>query len=75
MPEIFERANGVIYKRNFGQDPASRIPMASTQAENKSPMFRHHWVQILVAAETNPALQDALLNAVIIYELTRTKHD
>ena len=74
MPKIFERASGVTYQREFGENPVNRIPVTTLDPDLANPMFRHPWVQILMAAQTNRTLSDALHNAVMIYELTKN-HD
>jgi hypothetical protein len=67
---IYERANGVIYAREFGSTERSVVGYDT----NGSPDRIHlsEWNDILRAAETNPALQEALDRAIIIYKLSQT---
>jgi hypothetical protein len=73
MTKIYERSDGVVYVRDFGQEPSTRVPV--TDVEQTSPIFRHAWMKILTASQTNPALRDALLNAIMIYELTKKQDE
>lgn len=66
---IYERANGVIYAREFGSSEKKVVGYDVTG----SPAQRNfsEWNDILQAAETNPALQDALDCVKIVYNLGR----
>lgn len=75
MPKIFERVDGVVYSREFGQDPKSRVAVEHDKSVYQNPIFGYPWVEILVAAENNTTLQDALIKAVMIYELTLTRNE
>jgi hypothetical protein len=67
---IYERANGVIYARESGTTERSVVGYDT----NRSPDWIHlsEWNDILAAAETNPALQEALDRVKIVYNLSRS---
>jgi hypothetical protein len=71
---IYERADGVTYARKPGSDPKSRIAIG-WDSRVQEDLDRFHkdvlWANILREAEHNPALQDALERAKVIYELSR----
>lgn len=66
---IYERANGVIYARESGTAERSVVGYDVSS----SPDQRHfsEWNDIFRAAETNPALQEALDRVKIVYNLSR----
>jgi hypothetical protein len=71
---IYERADGVTYARKLGADPESRIAIGwDSQVQEDIDRFRKDvlWTNILREAEHNPALQDALERAKVIYELSK----
>jgi hypothetical protein len=72
---IYERANGVVYAREMGADPSERFEIGyqSTDAYDLHSNIRENqlWNNIRVAAQSNPALQDALDRAMVIYELSK----
>jgi hypothetical protein len=86
---IYERANGVVYAREFGADPNTRFevgyeydPITGHKIDHDSrtsdgrPLHAHiqenkMWGEIRRAAPTNPALQDALDRAIMIYQLSK----
>jgi hypothetical protein len=66
---IYERANGVITAREFGSSEKRVIGYdVSNSAER---IHLSEWNDVLRAAETNPALQEALDRAIIIYNLSK----
>ena len=83
---IYERADGVIYAREFGADPITRKVVGYQDPKSHDPITGHkidtvfgmdmrrvaELVAILQAAETNPTLQDALERVIMIYKLTKT---
>lgn len=77
---IFERANGIIYSREFGASVDTRKEIATYNDPRTSdgrPLHEHIqedklWGDIRRAARTNPTLQDALDRAVMIYSLSKT---
>ena len=66
---IYERANGVITARESGSTEKHVIGYDVTA----SPEQKHlsEWNEILRAAETNPALQEAVDRVRIVYNLSR----
>ena len=88
---IYERANGVVYAREFGADPATRqvigydydpvtgqkIPHNwDSRTSDGRPLHDHImedklWGEIRREARTNPTLQDALVRAIMIYQLIK----
>ena len=82
---IYERAEGIIYAREVGADPSTRRVIGYEYAKSYDPITGHKIDTILgmdsrrvaelvgmaQAAETNPALQEALDRAKIIYQLTK----
>lgn len=73
---IYERAEGIIYAREFGADPADRFVVGYESGQDYDPM-RHIikenqlWNEIRQAAQTNPALQEALDRVKVLYELSK----
>ena len=79
MP-IFESPDGgnTVYSREHRSDQRELIRMPDARTHDGRPMHEHImesklWGNIRRAAETNPALQDALERAIMIYHLTKTK--
>lgn len=72
---IYERANGVVYAREMGADPSTRFEIGYelTDAYDVHSSIRENqlWNNIRLAAQTNPALQEALDRAMVIYELSK----
>ena len=82
---IYERNGDEIYAREFGETERTLIGHRY-EIENKPdprtsdgrPLHEHlmedkMWGEIRRAARSNPALQDALNRAIMIYKLTKTK--
>jgi hypothetical protein len=66
---IYERANGVITAREFGSTEKRVIGYdVNSSAEQ---IHLSEWNDILRAAETNPALREALDRVKILYNLSR----
>ena len=68
---VYERADGRIYARKIGD--TKRILIGEEYiADNhyRRSEIAQEWVPIVLAAEQNPALQDALERVKIIYELS-----
>ena len=79
MP-IFESPDGghTVYSRESGSDQRELIKTYDPRTSDGRPLHEHIreselWGNIRRAAETNPALQDALERAIMIYHLTKTK--
>lgn len=70
---IYEHADGVTYAREFGAPAADRFEIGRTIERQK---FDHayqqnqFWADVVEAAESNAALQDALDRAIMIYRLS-----
>lgn len=86
---IYERDGDMVYAREAGADPATRIEIGhdyDTHEERRDADIRvgmkkkrdeliedQLWFAIRRAARTNPALQDILDHAIMIYQLTKIK--
>jgi phage terminase large subunit-like protein len=78
---IYERDKGKVYAREFGSDPATRT-LIGWDYDPKSPdrymspsevdMASYtEWMEIKKFAKTNPALQIALDNVILIHKITK----
>ena len=74
---IYERADGVIYAREVGANPNTRIVVGYESPQDYERVTGSNedkmWVNIRRAAKTNPALQEALERARVIYELSKNE--
>jgi hypothetical protein len=74
---IYERVDGVVYARESRADPLSREAIGwDADSYPESMAFNvlkesNYWRDILIAAKTNPTLQEALDRVKIIYELSK----
>jgi hypothetical protein len=73
---VYERADGVIYAREFGADPQTRFVVGYESGKDYDPVRNNIkenqlWHEIRSAAETSPALQEALDRVKVIYELSK----
>jgi hypothetical protein len=71
---IYERDGARVYARKIGE--TERILIGedyNLDLRRWSTEIAEEWVPIVQAAEHNPALQDALERAKIIYELSKTQ--
>ena len=74
---IYERADGVIYAREFGKTERKEIGRYYDSRTNDGRPLHDHimedrlWGEIRSAAKDNPALKEALDRAKIIYELSK----
>ena len=75
-PLIYERDGHTVYQREAGANPATR----SEVGHDYDPRSLREWIQqdklwgdIRRAARANPALQDILDHAIMVYHLTRTE--
>jgi len=81
---IFERVGGVVYSREFGADPSTRVvvgwdydPSKPTFDPRESTILGMpvtkvgELVAIARAAETNPTLNEALERLKILYHLSK----
>lgn len=69
---IYERVDGRVYAREMGSTERVLIGEEYVLDTNRRRMqIADDWVPIVESAEQNPALQDALDRAKLIYELTK----
>ena len=76
---IYERIDNVIYAREAGANPATRIEIGrdyDPRTSNGIPLIEQvredkMWGEIRRMAETNPTLQDALDKCIMIYKLSK----
>ncbi|MEY4331371.1 MAG: hypothetical protein RLZZ196_109 [Bacteroidota bacterium] len=76
---IYERVGDAIYSREFGSDPSTRKIIGvdyDPRTSDGRPLIEHlrdskMWGEIHRMAETNPALQKALANVIMIYRLSK----
>jgi hypothetical protein len=75
---VYERDGSTIYAREIGADPSTRkaigwdYPYTKDNAEwAKKFLDEFLWTEIMTAAETNPALQEALERVKVIYYLSK----
>lgn len=66
---IYERADGVTYAREFGEDPDTRVAIGWDL--NK----QYQWDKIEHTAKSHPALQEALDRVIVVYELCKNDND
>jgi hypothetical protein len=77
---IYERANGIVYARESGAEPSTRKEIGwdyDTRTSDGRPLRDHIqnsklWGDIHRASKTNPALQEALDQVMVIYNLSKT---
>ena len=78
---IYERNKGIVYARERGSDPNTRIEMGweyDPRTSDGRPLHDHMmddkmWGEIRREARTNPTLQKALDRAIMIYKLSKEK--
>lgn len=74
-PLIYERADGITYAREFGDDPSTRTPIKWDSLDqvhiNSVLDDASLWLDIRRAAETNKTLHDALEHVKILYHLSK----
>jgi hypothetical protein len=73
---VYERADGIIYAREQGADPRERFVVGYESGKDYDPVRNNIrgsqlWHEIRLAAESNPALQEALDRVKVIYELSK----
>lgn len=71
---VYEKADGITYARKVGDPPDARFEIGreyDSEKLHKELMDAKLWGKIHRAAESNPALQEALDRAKVIYELSR----
>jgi hypothetical protein len=78
---IYERADGIVYAREFGAEPGTRKEVGwdyDPRTSDGKPLSHHimedkMWGEIRRMAPTNPSLQKALDNVILIYKLSYGK--
>ena len=76
---IYERADGVVYAREFGSSERKEIGWNyDSRTSDGRPLHEHImddklWGEIRREAKTNPALQSALDRVIMIYKLSKDK--
>ena len=72
---IYERADGIVYAREEGADPRERFVIGYESADaydvRSNIQENQLWNNIRLAAQSNPALQEALDRAMVIYKLSK----
>jgi hypothetical protein len=71
---IYEKAEGITYARKMGDPADARFEVGrdyDSQKLHRDLMHSKLWGQIHRAAESNPALQEALDRVIVIYELSK----
>jgi hypothetical protein len=77
---IYEKADGITYAREFGSDPSTRFPIGWDYVSKPDPVKVSTifgtpvsevavYIEMMEAAKTNPALQEALERAKLLYHL------
>jgi hypothetical protein len=67
---IYEKADGITYARKFGAPHNERFEIGRDYQRYLKDELRL-WEEIVRAGRTNPALQDALDRAKIVYHLSK----
>ena len=73
---VYERWDGIIYAREMGAKPSERFVVGYESGKEYDPVRNEIkenqlWHEIRSAAESNPALQEALDRVKVIYELSK----
>ena len=82
---IYERADGVTYAREFGDDPKDRFPIGwdyvpKNNERSESTIFGVPvseiaiYIEMMEEAKTNISLQEALDRAKIVYHLGKKEN-
>lgn len=79
---IYERHDGVVYAREFGSDPSTRIEIGRNydhRTPDGKPLHDHLmedklWGEIRRTAETHPALQAELERVKMLYYLIKEEN-
>jgi hypothetical protein len=83
---IYERVDDTVYRRETGAGPGTRTEVGHDYKQHRDLRIQENmkqkhdrimedqlWHNIRTAAHTNPALQDILDHAIMLYHLTKTK--
>ena len=68
---IYEKADGITYAREFGAPHHERFEIGRDYARYLKDEL-HLWEEIVRAGRNNPALQEALERAKIVYHLSKS---
>lgn len=68
---IYEKADGITYAREFGAPHHERFEIGRDYERYLKDEL-HLWESIVRAGRTNPALQEALERAKIVYHLSKS---
>jgi hypothetical protein len=76
---VYEKADGVVYSREFGSDPSTRKEIGwdyDPRTSDGRPLHEHIledklWGEIRRAAKTNEVLRKELERVKILYELSK----
>lgn len=74
---VYERHDGVVYARKFGDPPNQRFEIGrdyDSQSVFEELQEARLWGEIHRAAKTNPALQDAVDRVKLVYALSQQDH-
>ena len=79
VPLIYERVDNIVYSREAGSNPSTRQAVGwnyDSRTSDGRPLHDHIkdsklWGDIHRAAKTNPALQKALEQCIILYYLSK----
>lgn len=71
---VYEKTDGITYARKVGDPPYGRFEIGrdyDSEKLHKELLNAKLWGKIHRAAESNPALQEALDRVIVIYELSK----
>lgn len=68
---VYERSNSKIYAREFGSSERKIIGIDSKQFKSFHDRCFTTWNDVLLEAEHNVALQNALSSAIMLYRLSK----
>ena len=73
---IYERVAGVVYQRELGSDPSTRLVTGYTYNPYLDSVSLNYeletvWKDIILESRTNQALQEALDRVKILYHLSK----
>lgn len=66
---IYERDGDTIYARQFGSTERIVVGMDYPVTENIN------WHDVVIVAKTNPALQKAVDNVIMLYKLSKEQYE
>ena len=80
---IYEKLDGITYAREAGADPSTRFEIGrdwDSRTQDGRPLYEHIkesklWGDIFRESKSNPALQKALEQCIIIYHLSKDKKE